>query len=105
MKVLCIILSFSTLSVFAQDKESSFNRIADELIASESDQDETTLEAQYENLTQLLSNPVDLNKIGVEHLRQFYFLNENQIQQFLKYRVEQGAFLSVYELQAVPGFD
>lgn len=105
MRKLCIILSFASLPVFGQDKDSNFDRIADELIASESDQDESTLETQYENLTQLLTNPVDLNKVGIEELRQFYFLNENQIQQFLKYRADQGIFLSVYELQAVPGFD
>jgi hypothetical protein len=105
MKGAMLIILLATYPVFSQDKESSFNRVADELISSESDEDETTLESRYENLTQLLSNPVDLNKISIEELRQFYFLNESQIQQFLKYRVEQGPFVSVYELQSVPDFD
>jgi hypothetical protein len=105
MKVIAFIACFLTFSAFAQEPESNFNRVADELISSESDEDETTLESRYENLIQLLSNPVDLNKISAEDLRQFYFLSENQIQQFIKYRTEQGSLLSVYELQAIPGFD
>jgi hypothetical protein len=95
----------SSLTCFAQDRETNFNRIADELISSENEHDESNNEVRYENLTLLLSNPVDLNKIPEEGLRQFYFLSESQIQQFIKYRAEQGEFLSVYELQAIPGFD
>ena len=34
-----------------------------------------------------------------------YILNESQIQSFISYREEAGRILSVYELQAIPGFD
>ncbi|HEY0654063.1 MAG TPA: helix-hairpin-helix domain-containing protein [Chryseosolibacter sp.] len=105
MKTLAIIFTFFTITVLAQDKETNFNRIADELVANESDEDEAVLESRYENLTLLLSNPLDLNKVTVEELRQLYFLSEHQIQQFVKYREEQGQLLSIYELQAVPDFD
>ena len=59
----------------------------------------------YENLAQILSNPIDLNKATAEDLRSLYLLNENQISQILDYRAAQGALLSVYELQAIPGMD
>ncbi|HEY0740824.1 MAG TPA: helix-hairpin-helix domain-containing protein [Chryseosolibacter sp.] len=99
------ILIFLVLPVYPQDKQADFNRVADELITLENDDDETDLESRYENLTLLLSNPVNLNKLSADDLRQFYFLSEYQIQQFIKYRREQGELLSVYELQSIPGFD
>lgn len=105
MKPFCLALAFVTYSAMSQDNAANFNKIADEVISNESEEDQTILESRYENLTQLLSNPVDLNSVSAEELRQFFFLNENQIQQFIKYRSEQGALVSVYELQAIPGFD
>lgn len=59
----------------------------------------------YENLAQILSNPIDLNKATADQLRSLYLLNENQISQILSYRAAQGNILSVYELQAIPGID
>lgn len=59
----------------------------------------------YENLAQILSNPIDLNKATADQLRSLYLLNENQISQILSYRAAQGNFLSVYELQAIPEID
>lgn len=106
MKSLRIFIFFLLpLFLYAQEKESNFNRVADELISSESDEEDADLESRYENLTLLLSDPIDLNKVSADDLRQFYFLTESQIQQFIKYRNEQGELLSVYELQAIPDFD
>lgn len=62
-------------------------------------------EELYENLAQLLSNPIDLNAAGPEELRSLFVLREEQIDQLLRYREEHGPLLSVYELQAVPGFE
>ncbi|MEQ8423131.1 MAG: helix-hairpin-helix domain-containing protein [Cyclobacteriaceae bacterium] len=59
----------------------------------------------YENLAQILSNPIDLNMTTDEQLRSLYILNEPQITNFLKYRDELGPLLTVYELQSVDGFD
>lgn len=100
-----MILLYLVLPAYSQEKQADLNRVADELITLENDDDETDLESRYENLTLLLSNPVNLNKLSVDDLRQFYFLSEYQIQQFIKYRKEQGELLSVYELQSIPGFD
>jgi hypothetical protein len=58
----------------------------------------------YENYLQLLSNPLDLNKVKDEQLQSLYLLDVAQIQSFLTYRKEAGPFLSVYELQNIPGF-
>ncbi|MFM8913830.1 MAG: ComEA family DNA-binding protein, partial [Flammeovirgaceae bacterium] len=58
----------------------------------------------YENYLQLLSNPLDLNQITDEQLRSLYLLDAVQIQSFLKYRTENGPFVSTYELQTIPAF-
>jgi len=59
----------------------------------------------YENLAQVLSNPIDLNNASDEELRSLFILSENQIANLLNHRVKFGPFISVYELQAVPDFD
>lgn len=50
-------------------------------------------------------HPVDINQAGADQLRQLRILNDMQISRFLAYRVWLGKLLSVYELQAVPGWD
>ncbi len=55
----------------------------------------------YENYLQLISNPFDLNKVSEEQLRALYILRQDQITSILKYRVDSGPFISVYELQTI----
>ncbi|MBT1705478.1 helix-hairpin-helix domain-containing protein [Chryseosolibacter indicus] len=59
----------------------------------------------YENYVQLYANPIDLNTASFDDLHLINILTDNQINQLLEYRKENGALLSVYELQSVPGFD
>src|SRR5688572_16782575 len=79
------------------------SRIADELYGVQ-DQD-LNYEELYENLLQLLSRPLELNKVSAEELRFLKILKEEQITSFLDYREKNGKLLSIYELQAVPLFD
>ncbi|MGE0589450.1 MAG: ComEA family DNA-binding protein [Cyclobacteriaceae bacterium] len=59
----------------------------------------------YENLAQILSNPLDLNTTTAEELRSLYVLNEKQINSLINYRNENGPFVSIYELQVLDDFD
>lgn len=59
----------------------------------------------YENMVQLLANKINLNTANAEELRFLNLLTEQQVQSLLEYRTENGALISVYELQSVPGFD
>ena len=59
----------------------------------------------YENMAQLLSNQINVNKATADELRFLNLLSESQIQNLLKYRQENGDLISVYELQSVPEFD
>lgn len=62
-------------------------------------------EALYEVLFQLYLDPIDINKAEAELLQSTYLMNENQINNLIAYRTSFGALISLYELQAVPGFD
>jgi hypothetical protein len=62
-------------------------------------------ESIYEVLFQLYLNPIDINKADAEVLQSTYILNPEQISQLIAYRNKNGDLLSLYELQAVPGFD
>jgi hypothetical protein len=57
-----------------------------------------------ENLAQLYYQPLNLNHANRQQLANLYLLTDKQISSFLAYRQQAGALLSVYELQAVPGF-
>lgn len=59
----------------------------------------------YDALTQLYTNPLDLNSATRDELATTYLLSESQLTSLATYRTEFGDLLSIYELQAVPGFD
>ncbi len=59
----------------------------------------------YESLFQLYANPLDLNTVTQDELAATYILSDAQLRSLFAYRQKLGAFLSLYELQAVPGFD
>jgi hypothetical protein len=60
---------------------------------------------QYENALQVLTSPVDLNKVARETLESFGILSAQQVKSFFQYRQEFKSLESIYELQAVPEFD
>lgn len=100
----CMILLLSAIHLPAQvpTKEIDFERLIDELLPL---QDlEMNYEDIYENWMQLLSNPLDLNRATPAQLQALYLLSDQQIAALIRHREENGSFLSVYELQVVPGF-
>lgn len=101
-----ILILFNLPCVYSQDyprKEIDLSRIADELYGIQ-DLD-LNYEDLYENLVQILSSPINLNKATLEDLRFIKILTETQIKNFLNYRMENGILFSIYELQSIPGFD
>jgi hypothetical protein len=53
----------------------------------------------------LRKHPLHLNTVGAEELRNLRLLTELQLNSFLQYRLLLGPFISIYELQSVPGWD
>lgn len=68
-------------------------------------QENINYEDLYESLFQMYQNPIDLNSATYEELSSLYVLSITQIKSLLAHRAEYGDLLSIYELQAVAGFD
>ncbi|GAA5023453.1 hypothetical protein GCM10011506_06320 [Marivirga lumbricoides] len=67
--------------------------------------DDINYEDIYEALFQLYQSPVNLNRANRQDLQSLLILSNLQINEFLNYRNQNGRFLSIYELQAVPEMD
>ncbi|MCX2739618.1 ComEA family DNA-binding protein [Pontibacter anaerobius] len=78
--------------------------LVQELFA-EQDDESISYEDLYETLFQYYQRPIDLNRTTPEELASLYLLSRPQIASFFNYLEESGDLLSIYELQAIPGFD
>lgn len=72
---------------------------------AEGTEDTQALETLYAELSDLVQNPFDLNRVTREDLRKLPFLSDRQIESLVSYREKQGEFVSVYELKNIPAFD
>ncbi|MGV3540176.1 MAG: ComEA family DNA-binding protein, partial [Rufibacter sp.] len=79
--------------------------LVEELFAQQSDENTVAYEDLYETLLQYYRQPLDLNRATREELRGLFLLSENQISALLQHISDNGRLLSLYELQAVSGFD
>jgi len=59
----------------------------------------------FENLTFFQEHPLDLNFARADALQSLIMLSDIQINNLIQYRTNYGKLLSIFELQAVPGFD
>jgi hypothetical protein len=84
-------------------KDVDLEILADQLFGFQDN--DLNYEELYENMALLLSNPINLNKASSDELRFLNLLSESQVQNFIRYRNENGALLSIYELQTIAGFD
>ncbi|MDX5348798.1 MAG: helix-hairpin-helix domain-containing protein, partial [Hymenobacteraceae bacterium] len=75
-----------------------------ELFAQQED-DNIAYEELYETLFLYYQNPVNLNKASREELATLFILSDIQINNLLQHIEKNGKLLSIYELQAVEGFD
>ncbi|GAA4303741.1 helix-hairpin-helix domain-containing protein [Nibribacter koreensis] len=79
--------------------------LVQELFAQQTDENLVAYEDLYETLLQYYRQPLDLNRASREELRGLWLLSESQISALLQHISENGRLLTLYELQAVPGFD
>lgn len=101
---IALILITLALRLWGQEyEEPDFQQLIDE-IAGTPDLD-VPYEMLYDNLVQILSEPYDLNRVSEEELRLLGFLSSQQINSLVEHRASHGEFISVYELQSLPGFD
>lgn len=104
--LVCLGLSLLWGNCFAQEypkREIEIESFVENLFDLQSES--TNYEDLYEALLMLYINPLNLNKATPEELRSLYILSEKQVNSLVEYRKKFGNFLTIYELQAVPGFD
>ena len=68
----------------------------------ESDFDFNTV---FEDLAAYRENPLNLNEVSEVDLRELGLLSDVQISNLLEYRDRLSGFITIYELQAIRGFD
>ncbi len=103
--ILSCILVLTALSSHGQDyprTDINLEKLIDDIFPVQ-DLD-LNYEDLYDNLAQLLSNPLDLNTITQEQMRSLMVVPEAEINAFFHYRDQNGPILSVYELQSIPGW-
>lgn len=73
---------------------------------TEANEDAETEDDSYlQNLAHFIKDPINLNYADEGQLQDLKFVNPVQISDFLTYRNLLGNFVSIYELQAIPGWD
>ncbi|WP_337041566.1 helix-hairpin-helix domain-containing protein [Emticicia sp. 17c] len=100
-----LLVSFSSIAVAQAPPRPEIN--LDEFIQRvfPMQQESINYEDVYESLFQLYQNPLDLNTATYEELSALYVLSVIQIKNLLAHRAQYGNLLSIYELQAINGFD
>lgn len=68
-------------------------------------EDDLPYEELYENLLLYYTQPLDLNRASREELQSLFLLSHHQIESLLHHIDRNGPLLSLYELQAIPGWD
>ncbi len=76
-----------------------------ENITENSEDAETEDDSYLQQLNQLQKNPVNINTADEFFLKELRMLSPMQVQNFLAYRSVLGNLISIYELQAIPGWD
>ncbi|MBK9017244.1 MAG: helix-hairpin-helix domain-containing protein [Saprospiraceae bacterium] len=110
MKLLAtIFLLATTLNLFAQTDTTSFPTPTEDLLEGYSQgQDEDgsfDYNDLFDRLAHLRRRPLDLNQASATDLADFPFLTDLQRNAVPEYRSKYGNLISIYELQAVPGYD
>ena len=75
-----------------------------EQVAARQESTEMADESHWMALEHFQKNPLNLNTADGAQLAEFFFLGPELIERFLQYRQLLGELLSIYELQAVPGW-
>ncbi|VAW15192.1 hypothetical protein MNBD_BACTEROID01-468 [hydrothermal vent metagenome] len=103
-----ILLIFSGIFFISEGQDSpdpsqDFETIIESL--NEDLEDEADYEPVLENLESFFESPLNINSATVPELQKLFFLNEIQINNLLEYRKRTGEIYSIYELNAVEGFN
>lgn len=99
-------LLLATLALFAPSLDET-GGVERQLLPlyDDTDEDAAALEDAYDNLLQLHTQPLDINKVGVDELLQVPGLGLDAVNAILEYRHKYGNFRSVQELDMITAID
>ena len=113
MRKLLVISLFSSfwLSSKAQtikkDKQNK-SKIIDDIVeanAEVSTNENEDLSTYFDELYHYFDHPINLNKTSTDELKSIGLLNDYQINNLLTHIEKNGRLITIYELQAIVGFD
>lgn len=76
-----------------------------EYIAQDLESEDIDFTTLFDNLDQLIEQPINLNEASIEELKESLLFNEIQIAGIMAHRKRYGNFVSIYELKYVDGFN
>ncbi|MDZ4669084.1 MAG: helix-hairpin-helix domain-containing protein [bacterium] len=101
--MICNLLLQSTFAQERNETEKWVEKTINDLLENQNiGSDLSDLELE---LKEWIKNPQNLNYVGMEQLSRLPFLNQKQLTDILEHRKKHGAFLSIYELQAITSLD
>jgi hypothetical protein len=101
---LLFLLSFNTLAQSEENKHEIIQQRI-EYLSENLETEDIALEQITEDLYYFIDQKINLNKTDGQDLRALQLLTDIQIVALLKYRLEFGKFISIYEIQAIPYWD
>ena len=102
LTLLCLI-QLTTLKAQLLDQDLDLQLFIEDVFQLQ--EEDVDYEGLYESLLILYTDPINLNKANGDDLRSLYLLSDLQIDDLISYIDRNGELISIYELQAVPGFD
>ena len=102
LTLLCLI-QLTTLKAQLLDQDLDLQLFIEDVFQLQ--EEDVDYEGLYESLLILYTDPINLNKANGDDLRSLYLLTDLQIDDLISYIDRNGELISIYELQAVPGFD
>jgi hypothetical protein len=101
--LLCVAIHSETVSCQESKLSEVIVNIAEDLAASESDQEAAA--AYTDRLYELADNPVNLNSGSEEEIARLFFLSDFQVRALTDYSLNTGKIVSFNELAFIPGFN
>ena len=105
--IIIIFFIKSALLCYSQTNEEVENEYFEEKIENIAENSTTDLDYNllFENLTYYKKHPINLNYADANDLKELIFLNSLQIKNLIDYIHQNGKLVSIYELQAIEGFN
>ena len=103
--LILVVIGFSAWAQISVSPDGSDVQEIIENNAQQSESESFDYDAFIDELEMFKKNPIAINKATVEQLTDLPILNAQQIASLLNHIELHGKLVSIYELQAVPGFD